>query len=84
MSATKCEQPCAAIAYPIPCFLYRYPNANPSPLLNKKHLRINNGVNIVAIAVVGRCPAAKSSADKTFAIISIATGMSSLFLQNTL
>ena len=76
----KWHAPCAIMAYPTPYFLYRYPNANPAPPFNRKHLKMITGVNAVAATVYGRCPAAKSNADKIFAITKTKVGISFLFL----
>ena len=54
------------------------------PPLNKKHLNTISDVSVVIDIVVGRCPAAKSKAAITFAIIYTLSGISLSFPSITL
>jgi hypothetical protein len=67
ISAIRCANPWAIIAYPIPNFLYKYPKPSPIPPLNKKQRSRITGVSDVIVMVEGICPAANRIAASIFA-----------------
>ena len=73
--------PWASIAYRKPYFLYNQPNIKPKLPFNRKHLKTIIGVKPINTAVVGRCAAANSKAERIFATTNIHVVGFSYFLR---